>query len=118
MFKLKECCLRLESVGTVPKIKMQCRFTEFGHRSLFLSLCREAGSSDPREERVTKENLPGKSIKGLLNFMGVRIRSIYVDQRYPKRERRIEKEGRTVLGPYLLTGEVSNVEERVIDIRF
>lgn len=36
MFKVKEYGLRLESMGTVSKVKMSCKFTKFDNRSLFL----------------------------------------------------------------------------------
>lgn len=69
MSKLKDCGLRPESVGTVSKVKIWCRFTEFGHRSLFLNRRKKSGSTDQGER-----NLSVRSVNKHLNFTGCRIK--------------------------------------------
>lgn len=55
MFKFKEYGLYLEPVRTVSKVKIWYGFIEFYRRSLILSLRREDGPSDSRDESVVKE---------------------------------------------------------------
>lgn len=79
--------LRPELVRTVSKVKMWCRFAEFGHLPLLLSLSREDESAELTDERTTKD-IPFASINECLNFTGGGIREyIKMDNTRKERER-------------------------------